>query len=558
MTRVFFLCLSAAALASACIVDTGSETDNRPCTKEGLCPAGYSCVSDVCVAAGEKDAAAPGLDASFGLDAAMLDAGEEPDVGVTKDAGRRDASAVSPDTGLVPDSGVSCDGIHSLCPGGCCQIPSGQSIGSCIAGNANDACDHSGKLCLACIGATPTCTNGVCTNDCDSLGHGICSKGNCCDTSNKICVSGDSVDTCGLFGPCKQCDKKLADKCVDGACLCGTSPACAANEQCVNGGCTCSTCTCNATTCPNGCCDSTGACVTVPTNTQCGTAGSDCVDCAKTGTCQKGICQCGLGGVCGAGQACNMGLCECDLHTCKGCCEGKGPCVVNDPKNCGAPGTTCAPCDLVAADTCTPAGVCKCGANAACIPGLHCLASQCVCDSVGCPSGCCDVSGKCNTSSGSTCGTGGATCLACDPNVADGCDATTQTCKCGSGPACSGVRQCVGGACVCPASQPYACGTVCVADCGASCPKPFGCSGACVASCSTCAAGRGICGATATEGQHCVDTCLKCGSGLDACPATLVCIKDCTACSAYPHVCSQKIGNGCVKACSDCITGTCQ
>ena len=177
------------------------------------------------------------------------------------------------------------------------------------------------------------------------------------------------------------------------------------------------------------------------------------------------------------------------------------------------------------------------------------------------PSANCTTSGSspyCFAWSGSTCGTGGATCLACDPNVAAGCDATTQTCKCGSGPACSGVRQCVGGACVCPASQPYACGTVCVADCGASCPKPFGCSGACVASCSTCAAGRGICGATATEGQHCVDTCLKCGSGLDACPATLVCIKDCTACSAYPHVCSQKIGNGCVKACSDCITGTCQ
>src|SRR5262249_13302250 len=55
---------------------------------------------------------------------------------------------------------------HTVCSGGCCNIPMAMMTGTCVAGTLNSACGSDGKTCASCSGGTPTCTNGACADDC--------------------------------------------------------------------------------------------------------------------------------------------------------------------------------------------------------------------------------------------------------------------------------------------------------------------------------------------------------------------------------------------------------
>lgn len=231
--------------------------------------------------------------------------------------------------------------------------------------------------------------------------------------------------------------------------------ACVSGQACVDG-----LCVCTDASCPAGCCNG-NECVERSLEA-CGTGGATCVACEPSlaDNCSgEGVCRCGTGAPCEAGQRCLAGVCRCDGETCpSGCCSSEGVCRMPSVNNCGAGGATCAACDATRADTCAASGDCRCGGRTACAAGERCNAGVCVCD---CPDGCCDGS-TCRTRSFATCGLGGAACTSCDATTADQCS-TLGACRCGSGPACGSGLACVQGACVCNAASCSGCcsGNVC-------------------------------------------------------------------------------------------------
>jgi hypothetical protein len=117
-----------------------------------------------------------------------------------------------------------------------------------------------------------------------------------------------------------------------------------------------------------------------------------------------------------------------------------------------------------------------------------------------------------------TCEMGGRACAACDPTVADGCDAITGTCRCGPNVHCSAGTACTSGACHCnELSCPNGCcaGDSCVsppttASCGRTGVTCVACDPATADTCSpsgTCQCGSGP----------------PCGSGLRCASGTCVC-----------------------------------
>ncbi|MDP1824044.1 MAG: hypothetical protein Q8L48_12405 [Archangium sp.] len=71
--------------------------------------------------------------------------------------------------------------------------------------------------------------------------------------------------------------------------------------------------------------------------------------------------------------------------------------------------------------------------------------------------GCCSPAETCLSATASACGVGGAACVGCDRNVADGC-AADGTCACGAQGPCGEGTRCSGGTCVCDAAS---CGGCC-------------------------------------------------------------------------------------------------
>jgi hypothetical protein len=125
---------------------------------------------------------------------------------------------------------------------------------------------------------------------------------------------------------------------------------------------------------------------------------------------------------------------------------------------CGSGGATCAPCAT----------------------GQACSGGKCVCNATSCPNGCCDTTGKCQTSANPTCGTGGVACASCG----SGTTCSSGTCVCNASSCGSGC--CNGGSCLAYASESNAlCGGG-----GATC-APCG-SG------QTCSTANGTCGSTST------------------------------------------------------------
>ena len=136
-------------------------------------------------------------------------------------------------------------------------------------------------------------------------------------------------------------------------------------------------------TCAGGCFMGT-TCTMLNNATACGTGGAACQ-------------------VCGSGTSCVNGSCRapCSATTCgSGCCDSTGKCILSggqDTTHCGTQGQTCGSC--ADGQTCTQ-GACLDG------PPSDCTA--------GCPNGCCDSSGNCQSGSNDTnCGSDGDSCFQC-------------------------------------------------------------------------------------------------------------------------------------------------
>ncbi len=285
----------------------------------------------------------------------------------------------------------------------------------------------------------------------------------CC--SGVTCVTNYSSTNCGNDPLCTRCDPSVADNCSSGDCRCGDNPACdpdAGSDRCVRGQCRCGAqdacrpgqlcnggqCRCTLTSCPNGCC-ANNVCVPMASGSAaaCGTASKACDPCNPAQNCTGGACS------------------DCPANCPDGCCSGE-TCYAPGLFNCGTGGRACIVCDPVASDGCTAQGVCSCGGGPDCAPGQHCQNGTCTCDAVSCPNGCCRnnlcESPASNPDAGSTaalslCGTGGRTCVACDPTRADNCS-SSGLCACGSSPPCDVGQKCANGSCFCdPASCPGCC-----------------------------------------------------------------------------------------------------
>ena len=201
----------------------------------------------------------------------------------------------------------------------------------CETGHLFDPCASTGASC--------------CQADGQPTGLGVCCPfGYCCDTIDGILGNDDAVcvddsayasdmKNCGSCG--HFCDPEKADRCVNGVCRCGGSPACA-NGECLRGACcnspnvVCGRSTnlqcCNGTThyCteigdgPDSiCCENDRvACGSTccPRTHYCG--GGRCTPCpyqADRFDRTSGACRCGAGGLCDAGHGfeCEGGTCVC-------------------------------------------------------------------------------------------------------------------------------------------------------------------------------------------------------------------------------------------------------
>ena len=351
----------------------------------------------------------------------------------------------------------------------------------------------------------------------------------------------------------------------------------------------CSKCT---TCCQDGfCLDATGL-------GACGIGGKVCVTCdpVRADNCSEaGVCQCGTGGLeCAGGQHCVGGTCTCDDISCLGgCCDGNN-CKTRTLSSCGANGGTCTNCGDVESDGCSATGACRCGIDAPCGANLHCVAGACVCDDVGCKSGCCEnntcfsgngdinkcgnggfacaacpqtpvaqtcsTDGQCSGCNSITCGDGccsgtcthqfgltacgipGGLCSACDDAKADTCDHLNGTCKCGSNAACGSGQRCSSGQCICDQ-------TSCTTGC---------CSG------NVCLAGQ-TAGACGTGGNAC-SSCNSgnCNQGVCADCTPTNCNGGCctgSVCNAPNHTTGCQVSGGACIACDtksdNCAGGQC-
>lgn len=435
--------------------------------------------------------------------------------------------------------------VTSRCFQGLCTLIDGGGGATCTNGDTR-ACDAGCQ-------SSQTCANGAwgaCSAPCGSglsCEAGACkctptSCAGCCE--GDVCKSGLSDGQCGAAGS---------------ACA-----GCPAGQHCDAGACE----GCNPLTCASGCCS--GKTCNAPSVMHCGGDGGVCAACdpIRANVCDAGRCGCGAGAACAAGQSCDAGACTCDPTSCPaGCCQD-GQCIPSGFPQCSVGGLMCplVTCDLLLQDTCTPGGACACGGGAACITGQRCLNGQCVCDSSVCDAGCCSGN-VCSSRSVMACAPAGLACAACDPFVADRCNAAGQ-CACGTGGVCGAGQQCVNGNCVCNATSCDAgcCGT------GQSCTtRSIAACGASGASCAPCdmtladhCSGTGQCscgdGGSCASGQRCVGGVCNCDA--TSCPTgccfaldgvhSLCYINDIEDCGYGGGICRV-----CSSAGTSCSAGVC-
>jgi hypothetical protein len=139
------------------------------------------------------------------------------------------------------------------------------------------------------------------------LAPAACAKCNgCCDRQQ--CIA-SSVAACGAGGVgCFKCDPIVADRCSPtGRCACGSGPPCVqllVADRCVDGACVCGTtgsacardqvcldgvCRCTAQSCSTGCCQD-DRCMPGSDNLACGQAGNFCTPCNTNQNCNNKKC----------------------------------------------------------------------------------------------------------------------------------------------------------------------------------------------------------------------------------------------------------------------------
>lgn len=128
-----------------------------------------------------------------------------------------------------------------------------------------------------------------------------------------------------------------------------------------------------------GCCDR-GVCIDPPTPARCGVGGAMCRACDEVadGCDATGVCVCGSGPACFAGQRCAAGTCVCDATSCpSGCCDGN-VCLPSTDVTCGVAGDACRDClSSSSSDRCT-GGECVCGFGSECSGDDVCSSGSCV------------------------------------------------------------------------------------------------------------------------------------------------------------------------------------
>jgi hypothetical protein len=369
-----------------------------------------------------------------------------------------------------------------------------------------------------------------------------CCQGPFCQTSPSFSFCG------GDGGACMSCSLDTADQCFNGACSCGTNPACGPGQRCEG-----AKCVCNTTSCANGCCVD-GGCIgyAAQSTAQCGTLGTSCKACAggTTDTCTQGACSCGAGAACAAGQFCAPdagapATCACSSGSCDGgCCLGA---------NCLSPGQTdagfvvcrggdagsCLQCPPGLADRCL-GSQCRCGTGPACAVGSRCNGNNCTCDITTCPNGCCDGNNKCRAVDLNFCrGGASAQCSTCLGS--DNCAQGPNGCRCGSGPSCGNGELCENGQCIC---NP----TLCTSG---SCCDPT--TNRCTSPLSALSCGLGgTCEACTTPAQcGASGICSSCSSSCDTCCLGDTCVgRDVNDGGTFPNCARLTTGLG--RACMVC------
>ena len=218
---------------------------------------------------------------------------------------------------------------------------------------------------------------------------------------------------------------------------------------------------------------------------------------------------------------------------------------------------------------------------------VRCVHPAGACNATSCPNGCCDGSGVCWASSDATCGTNGATCVACGGadvctagTCTAGCDATTCQTGCCDGTscaagtanaacgvdgaacvACAGGQECVsvagGGACVCNAASCASgccdangvCQTASDATCGVGGAACVECSAGDSCTAGVCTATCGACTTGCCDGSSCMA-----GTATDACGANGAA---CIECPTGQECVSAAGGGACQCDATSCPTGCC-
>ncbi|MCO4760663.1 MAG: hypothetical protein KC502_04120 [Myxococcales bacterium] len=486
--------------------------------------------------------------------------------------------------GVKCDDGSACTTSDVCSKGGCVGTP--KACDDKIACTV-DSCDKSTGDCKfkaadqTCDDGNP-CTTGACSPSAGCLQTvanegGKCKDGDSCTTWK--CGLGQCKSTftceCKADGDCSDGNGCTADKCASGKCqntaiAASKKVACDTGDKCqVAGSGICDAGACKAGNKPKDCSGIDGACkkgvcdpktgqcglTTKPNGTGCDADGNGCTtnDFCKSGTCQKGAppdCT-------GKHTMCAKGTCHSDSASSYSCiavpftkgtkcndgkyctagdnCDGKGACVMLEPRTCL--GTACATssCDE-STDSCkstNKADGTTCSDGSKCTAGTYCKTGKCIAsgtkkcpDATTCAIGACDpTTGNCTTkpapsskscsdgtkcTSGDKCdGTGGCqgsvaiTCTPPGPCYTAYCSASEDKCAykpvtagagCDDGNKCTNKDQCDATGICMGSFKPGA---------GCGCGKDSHCNDG--NPCTTDVCNNGKCEAKSNEGNSCSD-----------------------------------------------------
>ncbi len=250
--------------------------------------------------------------------------------------------------GLGPAAGACSNQQCVYPPPSPCLFGCIDPLGACQPGASDTQCGSAGAACTDCTTSGGECSNQQCGpfDDARVCNEQTCPSG-CCD-DRAVCELGTASTACGTGGvTCLSC-VALGQSC--------------SNQRCTgaDGGAGCGSFNCG------GCCDDSGACVPVDSDTNCGVKGNRCTDCATLGArCLLGACTSPDGAI------------PC-AQSCAGCCDNSGTCQLGFiDTQCGGQGQSCQDCTSQ-----TPASTCDLS-----VFPRTCASEQTTCPAVyaGCP-----------------------------------------------------------------------------------------------------------------------------------------------------------------------------